>query len=139
MTEVAEVLYLAKSRTSGCWEHGSARRSDGRVDIEPATPGRHGFSADPQQLFAAGWSVSFDGTMALGVLKVKVMLSDTTAIDATVDLCLVDGAYFLRARLDASLLDMPPEVSRLLAEMPHRSGPYSQAIRGDIDVSIRLV
>ncbi len=139
MTEVAEVLYLAKSRATGCWEHGSARRADGRVDIEHGRPGGQGFSADPEQLFAAGWSASFDGKEALAVLKVKVVLSDNTAIDATVDLCLVDGAYFLRARLNASLANMLPDVARMLADVARPRGPYSKAISGNIDVSIDMV
>jgi lipoyl-dependent peroxiredoxin len=139
MTETAEVLYLAKSRTTGCWEHGSARRSDGHIDIRHATPGRSGISDDPEQMFAAGWTVSFDGTMARASLKVKVILSDNSAIDATVDLHIVDDAYVLQARLNASILDMPPELARMLANMTHRRGPYSKAIRGTIDVTIDMV
>jgi organic hydroperoxide reductase OsmC/OhrA len=139
MTEVAEVMYLAKSRTTGIWEHGSARRSGGHVDITPSALGRNDFSADPEQLFAAGWTTSFDGTMARAALKVKVVLSDNTAIDAIVDLYLVDGAYFLQARLNASLSDMPPEVARILADMDRPKGLYSKAIRGNIDVTIDMV
>jgi len=139
MSEVAEVLYLAKSRETGCWEHGCARRADGRVEIGHGPPVGHGFSADPEQLFAAGWSASFDGTAALAALKVKVVLSDDTAIDATVDLCVVDGAYFLQARLNASLANMLPEVARVLAEIAQPRGPYPKAIRGNIDVSIDMV
>ena len=65
MTEVAEVLYLAKSRETGCWEYGSGRRSDGHIDIKHSMSGCAGFSTDPEQSFAAGWSASFDGAVAL--------------------------------------------------------------------------
>ena len=139
MTETAEVLYLAKSRTTGRWEYGSARRSDGYVDIRHPTPLHNGFSEDPEQMFAAGWTVAFDGTMARAALKVKVILSDSTAIDATVELHVIDDAYVLRARLNASLLDMPPELARMLAGMTHLREPYSKSIRGTIDVTIDMV
>ncbi len=138
MTDTAEVLYLAKSRATGCWEHGSARRSGGDVDIRHATPVRGGFSDDPEQLFAAGWAASCDATMARAALKVKIILSDHTAIDATVELHIVDGAYALQGRLNARLLDMPPELARILADMAQLRGPYSQAIRGAIDVTIDM-
>ena len=139
MTEVAEVLHLAKNRKTGRWEHGYARRSDDHVDIIHSTPRRGCFSTDPEQLFAAGWAASFDGTMALAAIKVKVVLSDNSTIDAAIDLYLVDGAYFVQARLNACLMDMPPEVALMLADMAHLSGPHSKAIRGDIDVEINLV
>jgi organic hydroperoxide reductase OsmC/OhrA len=139
MTEVAEVLYLAKSRTTGRWEQGSARRLDGQIEIRQSTLDRDGFSADPEQLFAAGWTTSFDGTMARAALKMKAILSESTSIDATVDLYLVDGGYFLRARLDASLLDIPPEIARILAGMAEQRGSSPKTIRGHIDVTIDMV
>jgi organic hydroperoxide reductase OsmC/OhrA len=133
------VLYLAKNRRTGCWEHGSARRSDGHADIRHPTPVRSGFADDPEQLFAAGWTASSDGTMARAALRVKVVLSDNSAIDATVDLYVVDGAYVLQAHLDASLADMPPELAAMLAAMADPRGRNSKAIRGAIDLTIDMV
>jgi organic hydroperoxide reductase OsmC/OhrA len=109
------------------------------VDIAHALPGGLGFSADPEQIFAAGWSASFDSTQALAALKVKLVLSDETAIDATVDLCLFDAAYFLQARLNATLANVLPEVAHMLADVAQARGPYPKAIRGNIDLSIDMV
>jgi organic hydroperoxide reductase OsmC/OhrA len=139
MTEVAEVLYLAKDRTTGSWDHGSARRSDGRVDVKHSTLGRNAFPADPEQSFAAGWSASLDRASGLAALKFKVAMSDNTAIDASVDLHIIDGECFLYARLTAIIADAPPELARVLGSMTSHGGPYANAIRGNIDVTIDLV
>lgn len=138
MTDVAEVLYLAKNPTTGCWEHGSARRTEGRVDVQYSKLERDAFSADPEQLFAAGWTASFDGTMAFAAFKVKVVLSRCAAIDATVDLYLVDGEYFLKARLNASLADMPPEIAYILGSVAEQGGSRSKPIRGGIEVIVDM-
>lgn len=139
MTDVTEVLYLAKSRTARGWEHGSARRSGSHVDVRHSMIGCNDFLADPEQLLAVGWTASIDDGIVRAALKMKVVLSDNTAIDGTLDLCLFDGEYFLRARLDASLSDMSPEFVRILAEIAHQSEAHSKVMRGNIDVSIDWV
>lgn len=139
MTDVEHVLYLAKNRATGDWEHCSARRCDGLVDVKHSNLAHDGFCADPEQSFVAGWSASFDGSVALAEFKIKIMLSDDTAIAATADLRLVDGTYLLRARLDARLSDLPPDISRLLSPLLRQSGPYRSIVRGEIDASITAV
>ncbi len=139
MTEIAEVLYLARSRESGCWEYGSAQRRDGELDIGPAAQGHTTFSADPEQSFAAGWAASFHRTVMDATMKVKIVFSNGSMIDGSVDLWLVDGAYFLQARLDARLADMPPDIVQILEDFAQRSGVARVPLRGAIDVSIEAI
>jgi organic hydroperoxide reductase OsmC/OhrA len=61
------------------------------------------------------------------------------AIDAEVDLNLVDGGYFLRTRLNVSLPGVEREVAQALVDEAHQICPYSKATRGNIDVAINLV
>jgi osmotically inducible protein OsmC len=139
MTQSEKVLYTAKTHTTGGREYGASRSSDGRLDIKLSTPGAAGVGANPEQLFAAGWSACFEGAMGLAARKMKVALPADMAIDAEVDLCLVDGAYFLQARLNVSLPGLPRDIAHALADTAHQTCPYSKAIRNNADVVIKLV
>jgi Ohr subfamily peroxiredoxin len=93
---------------------------------------------NPEQLFAAGWSACFEGAMGLAARKMKVLLPADMAIDAEVDLCVGDGAYFLQARLNVILPGLPRDVAQALADTAHQTCPYSKATRGNIDVVVKV-
>jgi Ohr subfamily peroxiredoxin len=133
------VVYTAKTHTTGGRENGAARSSDGRLDIRLSTPGAARIGANPEQLFAAGWSACFASAIALAARKRKLALPANVAIDAEVDLNLADGGYFLRARLNVSLPGVAREVAKALLDEADQTCPYSKATRGNIDVAIRLV
>lgn len=138
MTQTDKVLYTGKTHTIGGRE-GAARSSDGRLDIKLSPPGSAGTGTNPEQLFAAGWSACFEGAMGHAARKLKIAVPSDTAVDAEVDLCLVDGAYFLQARLNVSLPGLERDVAQTLVEVAHQTCPYSKATRGNIDVIINLV
>jgi osmotically inducible protein OsmC len=138
MTTPTKVLFTAKVHTTGGRE-GAAHSSDGRLEIKLSPPGAAGSGTNPEQLFAAGWSACFEGAMGIAARKAKVVLPPELAIDAEVDLCLTDGAYFLKARLNVSLPGVEREVAQALVDAAHQSCPYSKAIRGNVDVVITLV
>jgi osmotically inducible protein OsmC len=138
MMKAEKVLFTAKVHTTGGRE-GASRSSDGRLDIKLSSPGSTGGGTNPEQLFAAGWSACFEGAMGLAARKMKVTLPVDTAIDAEVDLCLTDGAYFLQARLNVRVPGVEREVAQALVDAAHQTCPYSKATRGNIDVVITLV
>jgi lipoyl-dependent peroxiredoxin len=139
MTLHDNVLYTAKTHTTGGRDNGTSRSTDGRLDIKLSVPGSKGIGTNPEQLFAAGWSACFEGAMGLAARKMKIALPADTAIDAEVDLCLVDGAFFLQARLNVSLPGLDRVVAQALADAAHQTCPYSKAIRGNVDVVITLI
>ena len=138
MTTPKKILFTAKVHTTGGRE-GASRSSDGRLGIKLSTPGSAGAGTNPEQLFAAGWSACFEGAMGLAARKLKIALPPQLAIDAEVDLCLTDGAYFLQARLNVSLPGVEHEVAKTLVDTAHQTCPYSKAIRGNVDVVITLI
>jgi osmotically inducible protein OsmC len=138
MMKTEKVLFTAKVHTTGGRE-GASRSSDGRLDIKLSSPGSTGGGTNPEQLFAAGWSACFEGAMGLAARKMKVALPVDAAIDAEVDLCLTDGAYFLQARLNVRLPGVERDVAQALVDAAHKTCPYSKATRGNIDVVINLV
>lgn len=138
VTSVDRVLYTAKVHTTGGRDGGASYSDDRRLDIRHSAPGSPGTGTNPEQLFAAGWSACFEGAMGIAARKMKVTLPDDMAIDAEIDLCLNDGAYFLRSRLNVSLPGLPRDVAQALVDAAHQTCPYSKATRGNIDVTINL-
>ena len=136
--QLKKVIYTAKVHTTGGRNGGASKSNDGRLDIRYSPPGAPGTGTNPEQLFAAGWSACFEGAMGIAARKMKISLPADMAIDAEVDLCLTDGAFFLQARLNISLPGLEREVAQALAEAAHQTCPYSKAIRGNVDVEINL-
>jgi lipoyl-dependent peroxiredoxin len=139
MTQSHDVLYTSKLHTTGGRDGGSSRSSDGRLEVKLSVPGTPGTGTNPEQLFAAGWSACFIGAMKIAAGKMKITFPPDTAIDAEVDLCLTDGAYFLQARLNISLPGLERDIAQALADAGHQTCPYSKATRGNIAVEINLI
>ena len=133
-----KLLYTAKTHTTG-GRDGASRSSDGRLDVKLSTPGAAGSGANPEQLFAAGWSACFEGAMARAAQQMKLALPADTSIDAEVDLNLVEDGFFLRARLNVSVPGVDRDVAKRIVEAAHQICPYSKATRGNIDVVINVI
>jgi osmotically inducible protein OsmC len=138
MTKPEKVLFTAKVHTTGGRE-GTSRSSDGRLDIKLSPPGSVAGGTNPEQLFAGGWSACFEGAMGLAARKMKITLPADTSIDAEVDLCLTEGAYFLQARLNVRVPGIERDVAQALVNAAHQTCPYSKATRGNVDVVINLL
>jgi lipoyl-dependent peroxiredoxin len=139
VSQIKKVIYTAKVHTTGGRNGGASKSNDGRLDIKHSTPGVPGTGTNPEQLFAAGWSACFEGAMGIAAHKMKIALPADMAVDAEVDLCLTDGAYFLQARLNISLPGLDREVAHALTDAAHQTCPYSKAIQGNVEVEINLV
>ena len=133
-----KAIYTARTHTTG-GRSGASRSSDGRLDVLLTIPGTLGTGTNPEQMFAAGWSACFIGAMGIAAAKAKVKMPVDTSVDTEVDLCLVDDAYFLQARLNVNLPGLDRELARSLTEAAHQTCPYSKATRGNIEVVINLV
>jgi osmotically inducible protein OsmC len=108
------------------------------ADSHISPPGGHGTGTNPEQLFAAGWSTCFTSAIHIAAHRRKAALPPDFAIDAEVDLSLVEGAYTLSARLNVSLPGLAREVAQALADEAHTLCPYSRATHGNIDVTTNL-
>ncbi|MBU9436502.1 organic hydroperoxide resistance protein [Burkholderia multivorans] len=139
MSKIDKVLYTGKTHTTSGGRDGSARSSDGRLDIRLSSPGSPGDGTNPEQLFAAGWSACFIGAMQLAARAAKVTLPADLSVDAEVDLGMGGNAYFLQARLNVSAPGIDRNVVQQIVDTAHQTCPYSKATRGNIDVEIRIV
>src|SRR6266853_5368703 len=138
--EVMKVRYTAKTHTLGGRRGGVSRSDDGRLEVMFSAPGVPGTGTNPEQLFAAGWSACFISAMAVVANKMKVKLPADAAIDAEIDLGNSGDVYFLRARLNVSLPGLEREVAQAIVDVTHaETCAYSNATRGNIDVTVRVV
>jgi lipoyl-dependent peroxiredoxin len=138
MNQQAAVLYTAKVHTAGGRDGGTSCSSDGNLDVRFSPPGGHGPGTNPEQLFAAGWSACFESAVGIVARRKRVTLPTGFAIDAEVDLRLVDGFYSLGARLNVSMPGVAHDVAQTLVDEAHALCPYSRATRGNIDVATTL-
>jgi Ohr subfamily peroxiredoxin len=136
---IEKILYTAKAHTTGGREGGSSRAVDGRLDVKISLPGGPGAGTNPEQLFAAGWSTCFLSAIKLVAGKKKISLPADVAVDAEVDLGTTHGVFGLAARLNVSLPGMDRPAAQALVEAAHQVCPYSNATRGNIDVTITVV
>jgi len=138
--EVVKVRYTARTHTSGGRRGGVSSSDDGRLSVKFSAPGVPGTGTNPEQLFAAGWSACFISAMGLVASKMKVQLPADAAIDAEIDLCNSGDVYFLRARLNVSLPGLEREVAQAIVDATHgETCAYSNATRGNIDVTVKVV
>ncbi|MBC7468193.1 MAG: organic hydroperoxide resistance protein [Ramlibacter sp.] len=136
--KLEKVLYTAKAHTTG-GRDGASRTDDGRLDIKLSSPGTAGTGTNPEQLFAAGYAACFVGAMKAVAGMQKITLPADLAIDSAVDLGKVGQAYGIAAHLNVSLPGMDREAAQKLVDAAHEVCPYSNATRGNIDVTITLV
>ena len=136
-TKLDKVLYTALAHTTG-GRDGQSKSDDGRLSVTLSSPGTAGTGTNPEQLFAAGYSACFLGAMKAVAGMKKITLPDDTSIDASVDLGKIPDAYGIAARLDVSLPGMDRVAAQDLLDAAHQVCPYSNATRGNIDVTITL-
>ena len=137
MASLDKVLYTARAHTTG-GRDGASRTDDGRLDVTLSSPGTSGSGTNPEQLFAAGYSACFIGALKAVAARQKLALPQDVAIDAEVDLGTLPNAYGIAARLTVHLPGMDRAQAQALVDTAHQVCPYSNATRGNIDVTITL-
>ena len=139
MTKIDKILYTAKAHTTGGREGGTSRTDDGKLEVMLSIPGTSDSGTNPEQLFAVGWSACFLSATKVIAGKKRIALPADFAVDAEVDLGLVDGAFMLAARLNVSLPGMDQQTAQSLVEAASHICPYSRATSGNIDVQYKVV
>jgi Ohr subfamily peroxiredoxin len=140
-TTLDKVVYTAHAHTTGGRE-GTSRSDDGMLDVKLSPPkamGGSGTATNPEQLFAAGYSACFMGAMKHVAGMKKLTVPADAFIDAEVDIGPIPAGFGIAARLNVSLPGMDRAVAQDLVDTAHQVCPYSNATRGNINVTITLV
>ena len=137
-----KVLYTAHATSSGGRE-GTSKSSDGVLDVKLTTPkelgGNGAAGANPEQLFAAGYSACFLGAMKHVAAAQKVTLPAGTSIDADVGIGPIPAGFGIQVAMKISLPGMERAAAEKLVQAAHGVCPYSNATRGNIDVDLQVV
>jgi Ohr subfamily peroxiredoxin len=135
ISSIEKVLYTAKAHTTGGRDGGTARTSDGRLDVKLSEPGTSGTGTNPEQLFAIGWSSCFLSAIKIVAANSKVKLPAEISIDSEVDLGFgADRGYLLQMRMKVNLPGIEKGVAQKLVDSAHLLCPYSKATHGNINV-----
>jgi len=142
MASPEKILYTAHATATGGRE-GRATSSDKVLDVKLSTPrelgGAGGEGTNPEQLFAAGYSACFIGAMKAVAAGEKRKLPAEPTIEGSVGIGQIPGGFGIAVELKISVPGMEREELQALVDKAHGVCPYSNATRGNIDVTLTLV
>jgi lipoyl-dependent peroxiredoxin len=141
MSKIEKVLYTAHATSTGGRE-GSSKSSDGVLDVKLTTPkelgGNGAAGTNPEQLFAAGYSACFLGAMKHVAMMQKISLPADTSIKADVGIGPIPAGFLVQVGLTVTIPGMERAAAEKLVETAHGVCPYSNATRGNIDVTLTV-
>ena len=100
--------------------------------------GAGGPGTNPEQLFAAGYSACFIGAMKAVAARQKIALPADVSITADVGIGPIPTGFGIQVAMSISVPGMPREAAQALVNAAHQVCPYSNATRGNIDVTLTL-
>lgn len=138
---VQNILYTAQATAIGGRE-GRAVTSDGVLDIALSTPrelgGAGGPGTNPEQLFAAGYSACFLSALKYVAGQEKTALPAESQVTGRVGIGPIATGFGLQVELAIRVPGLARERLQALVDKAHVVCPYSNATRGNIDVSLVL-
>ncbi len=142
---IDKALYTAHATSTG-GRTGTTESSDGALKLPLITPkelgGAGGAGTNPEQLFAAGYSACFIGAMKAVAARQKIALPAEVSIKADVSIGPMtgkEGAFGIAVTMAINVPGMAKADAEKLVATAHEVCPYSNATRGNIDVSINVV
>ena len=136
-----KAIYTAEA-TAKSGRNGQVKSNNDILDIQVRAPKALGGASDdyanPEMLFAAGYSACFDSALNLVIQKGKVKTGETS-VNAKISIGQIEsGGFGLAAALAVNIPEVPLEQAQELAEQAHQVCPYSNATRGNIVVKLSV-
>ena len=121
---------------------GHVKSDNGIIEMEVRTPKALGGISDdfanPEMLFAAGYSACFDSALNL-VLKKSRIETGETMVTAKVSIGQIEnGGFGLAVELEVNVPSVSLEEAKSLVEKAHQVCPYSNATRNNIEVKMAV-
>jgi osmotically inducible protein OsmC len=137
---MAKVLYTADATVTGGRADGHGRTSDGVLDLQlrlPKEMGGEEIGTNPEQLFAVGYAACFEGALGVVGRREHVEVGDVSIASRVSLLPNDEHGFKLAVELDVTLPQVADseQATRIVAAA-HQVCPYSNATRGNIDVTL---
>ena len=134
-------LYTAEATSTG-GRDGKTTASDGRFELALSTPkelgGAGGPGTNPEQLFAAGYSACFIGAMKFVANRDGIKMPADASITGKVGIGPIPNGFGIRVELVIALPGLDADAARTLVDRAHVVCPYSNATRGNVDVTLTI-
>ncbi|YCA16630.1 organic hydroperoxide resistance protein [Kushneria sp. AK178] len=135
------ILYRASAQATGGRE-GRAVSSDEKLDVVLSTPkelgGAGGDGTNPEQLFAAGYAACFMSALKHVASQQEVTLPANAWAGAEVGIGPIATGFGIEVALNIRLPGMNEALAHELVDKAHVVCPYSNATRGNIDVTLSV-
>ena len=136
---MSKAIYTAEAHVTGGRADGHGKTSDGELEVDlrlPAEMGGQGGGTNPEELFAVGYAACFEGALGAVARREKLEVGDV-AIDSKVSLHPgPERTFILSVELDVTLPSVEGDAAVDLVREAHKVCPYSNATRGNIDVTL---
>lgn len=137
-------IYTVVAMASGDGRNGHATSEDGILDLDLRVPkemGGPGGATNPEELFAAGYAACFHSALKLVADAEKADVNGTE-VSASVSFGSIEGGgggFGLAVELDVHAPQLSIEEAERLVARAHEVCPYSNATRGNIEVTLKIV
>lgn len=139
---IEQVLYRAHATSTG-GRDGRSVVEEGNLEFKLTTPkalgGAGGEGANPEQLFAAGYSACFLGAMKFVAMRDHINIPADVTVEGLVGIGAIPNGFGIEVELKIHLPNLERDVAQQLIDKAHIVCPYSNATRGNIDVTLTLV
>ena len=136
-----EPLYTTEALATGEGRNGHVRTVDGAFDADLAIPvemGGSGKGLNPEQLFASGYAACFHSALQM-VARMQKKNIEGSSVGAKVSIGKQGEGFGLAVELEVVIPELPQDEAQALADAAHQVCPYSNATRGNIEVTVSVV
>ena len=134
-----DAKYHTSATATGGGRDGKTSLKDGTLSLQLVVPkelgGPGGDGANPEKLFALGYSACYLGALRVAAQQLKTKVPDGSTVTADIGIGpRSEGGFGITAALDVYLPGMEESEAHKLTETTHNICPYSNAIKASVDI-----
>ncbi|GAB2525392.1 organic hydroperoxide resistance protein [Microbacterium petrolearium] len=136
-----DALYTTEALSTGAGRDGHVAVAGSDLAFDLAVPkemGGSGAGANPEQLFAAGYAACFHSALQ-AVARGRKIAIDGSSVGSRVSIgSNGEGGFQLAVQLEVVIPELDHATAQELADAAHEVCPYSNATRGNIEVTVTV-
>ncbi|MGO1592118.1 MAG: organic hydroperoxide resistance protein [Ancrocorticia sp.] len=136
-----EAQYTTEALSTGAGRSGKVQLADGSLSFDMTPPkemGGSGKGVNPEQLFACGYAACYHQALISVASSHKVKMEDETVGTKVSIGDNGKGGFQLAVALEVVIPNVDHDTAQTLADEAHQVCPYSNATRGNIEVTVTV-